>query len=196
MSQIRYLAVALALLPLAAGIADAGAQTAGTTAAASEPTSLLSAVDYNFIAQANLGAPFQIDSGRLAESKALSSNLRDYAHLMVVSHIPVVNALNTILQGITAPSEPLLHGAYDAMLASLKAEHGAAFDRDYVNGQVEYQKGNAALFRNEIQNGSDPDLKQFARQTLPKIEDHLQRALKLAQDGKHAGSASKPHKPS
>ena len=142
MSQIRYLAVALALLPLAAGIADAGAQTAGTTAAASEPTSLLSAVDYNFIAQANLGAPFQIDSGRLAESMALSSNLRDYAHLMVVSHIPVVNALNTILQhkGITAPSEPLLHGAYDAILASLKAEHGAAFDRDYVNGQVEYQK--------------------------------------------------------
>lgn len=198
MSQIRYLAVALALLPLAAGIADAGMQAAGTTAAASEPTSLLSAVDYNFIAQANLGAPFQIDSGRLAESKALSSNLRDYAHLMVVSHIPVVNALNTILQhkGITAPSEPLLHGAYDAILASLKAEHGAAFDRDYVNGQVEYQKGNAALFRNEIQNGSDPDLKQFARQTLPKIEDHLQRALKLAQDGKHAGSASKPHKPS
>jgi putative membrane protein len=52
------------------------------------------------------------------------------------------------------------------------------------------------LFRNEIQNGSDPDLKQFARQTLPKIEDHLQRALKLAQAATHAGGGSKPHKPS
>ena len=69
MSQIRYLAVALALLPLAAGIADAGAQTAGTTAAASEPTSLLSAVDYNFIAQANLGAPFQLDFRRLLKAR-------------------------------------------------------------------------------------------------------------------------------
>jgi predicted outer membrane protein len=59
-------------------------------------------------------------------------------------------------------------------------DHGAAFDRDYVNGQVEYQKGNAALFRQEIENGSDPELKQFASQTLPKIEDHLQRALRLA----------------
>jgi len=38
----------------------------------------------------------------------------------------------------------------------------------------------AALFQQEIQNGSDPDLKQFARETLPKIVDHLQRALKLA----------------
>jgi putative membrane protein len=49
-----------------------------------------------------------------------------------------------------------------------------------VNGQVEYQKGNAALFQQEIQNGNDPDLRRFARETLPKIEDHLQRALKLA----------------
>jgi putative membrane protein len=66
------------------------------------------------------------------------------------------------------------------MISTLKADRGAAFDRDYVNGQVEYQKGNAALFQQEIHSGSDPDLKQFARQTLPKIEDHLQRALKLA----------------
>jgi hypothetical protein len=27
----------------------------------------------------------------------------------------------------------------------VSADHGAAFDRDLVNGQVEYQKGNAAL---------------------------------------------------
>jgi putative membrane protein len=56
--------------------------------------------------------------------------------------------------------------------------------RDYVNGQVDYQKGNAALFQNEIQNGTDPDLTEFARRTLPKIEDHLQRALRLAKNSK------------
>jgi putative membrane protein len=82
-----------------------------------------------------------------------------------------------------------LQGAYGAMISTLKADHGAAFDRDYVNGQVEYQKGNAALFQQEIQNGADPDLKEFARQTLPKIEDHLQRVLNLA-GAPSGGSAS------
>jgi putative membrane protein len=73
-----------------------------------------------------------------------------------------------------------LHGAYDAMISTLEADRHAAFDRDYVNGQVEYQKGNAALFEQEIQNGTDPDLKDFARRTLPKIVDHLHRAETLA----------------
>jgi len=175
--RIERFGFAAALLSLAGGIGIANAQTAAPMAA---PTTL-NAVDFNFVGQANLGAPFQVDSGRLAETKSESAAIRNYARLMVTSHIPVVDALNAILQrkNVT-PSNTLLHGAYNAMIFTLKADHGAAFDRNYLNGQVEYQKGNAALFQQEIQNGSDPDLKQFARQTLPKIEDHLQRALKLA----------------
>jgi putative membrane protein len=154
------------------------------TAVPPETPATLNAVDFNFVGQANLGAPFQVDSGRLAETKGTSATIRSYAHLMVTSHIPVVDALNAILKkkNIT-PSNTLLHGAYDAMIFTLKADQRAAFDRNYVNGQVEYQKGNAALFEQEIQNGSDPDLKEFARQTLPKIVDHLHRAEKLAAAG-------------
>jgi putative membrane protein len=73
------------------------------------------------------------------------------------------------------------------MIASLKADTGVALDRDYVQGQVDYQKGNAALFRYEIQYGADPDLRAFAQRTLPKIEDHLQRAVKLGQGRRARG---------
>jgi putative membrane protein len=151
------------------------------TAAPLEAPSTLSAVDFNFVGQANLGAPFQIGSGRLAETKGTRAAIRSYAHLMVTSHIPVVDALNVILKNKdVTPSNTLLHGAYDAMISTLEADRGAMFDRVYVNGQIEYQKGNAALFEQEIQNGTDPDLKEFARRTLPKIVDHLHRAEKLA----------------
>ena len=184
MTRTPTLGFALALLALTAGAAKADDQPKSAEAMASKADSAWSPVDYNFVAQANLGAPFQIDSGRIAEEKATNADVRDYAHLMVVSHIPVVAGLNSILQRkqITAPPETLLQSAYDTMIASLKADTGAGLDRDYVKGQVDYQKGNAALFRYEIQNGADPDLKAFAQHTLPKIEDHLQRALKLAVD--------------
>ncbi len=177
MRSIARFAFTFALLPLVLAAATAAAPARAATAA-----SLLGPVDYDFVAQANLGAPFQVESGRLAEERAPSAAVRDYARLMVVTHIPVVDALNAILRrkGVTAPPETLLHGAYEAMIATLTAERGAGFERDYVGGQVEYQKGNAALFRGEIRQGSDPELRAFARQTLPKIEDHLQRALRLA----------------
>jgi putative membrane protein len=191
MNRIRTLISGLALLWPMAGEA-ASTQTNGATEEASNAASALSPVDANFVAQANLGAPFQIASGRIAEKKAATAEIRDYAHLMVVSHIPVVDGLNSILQRkrIVAPPETLLQGAYDSMIASLKSDAGAAFDRDYVEGQVDYQKGNAALFRYEIQNGADPGLKEFAQRTLPKIEDHLQRALNLAKSSVAAGSTS------
>jgi len=190
MNRIRILISGLALLSPMAGEA-ASTQTDGAAEVASNAASALSPVDANFVAQANLGAPFQIASGRIAEKKAATADIRDYAHLMVVSHIPVVDGLNSILQRkrIVAPPETLLQGAYDSMIASLKSDAGAAFDRDYVEGQVDYQKGNEALFRYEIQNGADPGLKEFAQRTLPKIED-LQRALNLAKSSVAPGNTS------
>jgi hypothetical protein len=91
---------------------------------------------------------------------------------------------------VTARPNTLLQGAYDAMIASLKADRATTFDRDYMEGQLEYQKGNAALFRYEIQNGTDPGRKEFAQHTLPKIEDHLKRALELAKSAEIARASS------
>jgi putative membrane protein len=171
---------ALAALVLTTSASPSRAQSSGSS---TQPAATaLSPVDYNFVAQANLGAPFQVDSGRIAEKGATRADIRDYARLMVVTHVPVVDALNRILanKNVEAPANTLLNGAYDTMIASLKAERGRALDRDYIEGQVDYQKGNEALFRYEIENGSNEALKDFARVTLPKIVDHRDRASKLA----------------
>jgi putative membrane protein len=170
MIRISILGFGLVLLTLAAGAGVANEQPSSSLAVASKAGSGLSSVDYNFVAQANLGAPFQIASGRIAENKATTADIRNYAHLMVVTHIPVVDDLNAILRRkqIAPLPNALLRGAYNAMIASLKADAGAALDRDYVEGQVEYQKGNDDLFRYEIQFGTDPDLKKFAERTSPR----------------------------
>lgn len=75
------LSLALVPLCLAVGIATADAQAS----APPEAPASLDAVDFNFVGQANLGAPFQVDSGRLAETKGSNAAIRGYAHLMVTS---------------------------------------------------------------------------------------------------------------
>lgn len=76
-------------------VAGTGTANARITAPKEAPTTL-NAIDFNFVGQANLGAPFQVDSGRLAEAKGTTAAIRDYAHLMVTSHIPVVDACGLI----------------------------------------------------------------------------------------------------
>ena len=136
--------------------------------------------DTYFVTQTSLGTPFQVNSGRLAETKGTTQAIRSYAELMVSSHITVNNALLGILKK-KAPMPPptLLKAAYTTMVATLQHETSESFDADYVRGQVNYQRANTALYEYEIANGTDPDLKAFAQETLPKIQDHLARALKL-----------------
>jgi putative membrane protein len=140
----------------------------------------LGPVDTYFVTQTSLGTPFQVDSGRLAETKGTTQAIRSYAELMVSSHITVNNALLAILKDKTpVPPPTLLRAAYSTTVSTLQHESGQTFDADYVRGQVNYQRANAALYQYEIANGTDADLKAFAQETLPKIQDHLARALKL-----------------
>jgi putative membrane protein len=177
---------AAALLPLAIGAAVAQTPAAGpqaspqSSAATTGPAATLSPADTYFVTQTSLGTPFQVDAGRVAEAKGTTQAIRAYADLMVSSHIAVNNALLAILK--TKPPTPpptLLKAAYATMVATLQHEQGRRLDQDYIRGQVNYQNANAALYKFEVAHGTDPDLKAFAQQTLPKIEDHLERAVKL-----------------
>jgi len=153
---------------------------AAQTLAASASGAPLGPADTYFVTQTSLGTPFQVDSGRLAEAKGTTQAIRSYAELMVSSHITVNNALSGILKSkAPVPPPTLLKSAYATMVSTLQHETGHSLDADYVRGQVNYQRANAALYEYEIANGTDPDLKAFAQETLPKIQDHLARALKL-----------------
>jgi putative membrane protein len=166
----------LSIVPIRFAISAPAAQTP----TASAPGVALGPADTYFVSQTSLGTPFQVDSGRLAETKGTTQAIRSYAGLMVSSHITVNTALLAILKNkAPAPPPTLLRAAYSTMVSTLQHESGEAFDIDYVRGQVNYQRANAALYQYEIANGRDPDLKVFAQETLPKIQDHLARALKL-----------------
>ena len=142
----------------------------------------LAPVDYAFIGQTHLGNHFQINSGKLGETRAGSAAVRDYARLMDTSHVQVEDNLMALLHrmNVQPPPTSLLAGAYKSLIRMMARERGAAFDHDYVSSQLDYQNANDALYRWEIQNGSNAELKAFARETLPKIDDHLNRVKALA----------------
>jgi putative membrane protein len=175
-----HLLTAATMVLSAVLIALAASAPAAPTPAASVSGTPLGPDDTYFVTQTSLGTPFQVDAGRVAETKGTTQAIQSYADLMVSSHITVNNALLAILKNkAPVPPPTLLKAAYDTMLSTLQHESGETLDADYVRGQVNYQRANTSLYEYEIANGTDPDLKAFAQETLPKIQDHLARALKL-----------------
>jgi putative membrane protein len=106
---------------------------AAQTPAASGSGTPLGPTDTYFVTQTSLGTPFQVDSGRVAETKGTTQAIRSYAELMVSSHIAVNGSLLAILSNkATVPPPTLLKAAYATMVSTLQHETGQTLDVDYV----------------------------------------------------------------
>ena len=102
----------------------------------------LGPTDTYFVTQTSLGTPFQVDSGRLAETRGTTRAIQSYAQLMVSSHIAVNNALTAILKNkAPTPAPTLLKAAYSTMVSSLDRESGPTFDVDYIRRPSQLSEG-------------------------------------------------------
>lgn len=73
-----------------------------------------------------------------------------------------------------------------AMILELRS--AKSFDQAYANNQVKAHEATISIFEEEASSGTDPDLKAFAVETLPKLKDHLTQAKALSKA--HGGDAA------
>jgi putative membrane protein len=64
-------------------------------------------------------------------------------------------------------------------LTELSKLKGAALDRAYIDDMVKDHQKDVQLFQQEAQSGTNPQLKSFAQETLPTLQQHLSQAQEL-----------------
>jgi putative membrane protein len=174
--SMRHVAL-LALLPL---VACAGSERSITPPAPIVPAApALSAADQSFIQTAAMGWLAEMQLAQLAQQKTHSAEVRRFATRMVQDHTPNNQQLAQLAQqkGVTPPSS--LDDAHQQELTKLQGESGSQFNRDYIASQISGHQAMLDVFQSEVQNGQDPDLKNFAQQTIPGIQSHLTMAQGL-----------------
>ena len=62
----------------------------------------------------------------------------------------------------------------------LESKSGESFDKSYVSKLLKDHKSDIQAFEKEANSGTDPDVKAFAKKTLPKLQEHLREAESLA----------------
>jgi putative membrane protein len=111
---------------------------------------------------------------------------------MVRDHTKAGDQLKQLAQG-EGLSLPTQASAADTKEESkLSAESGAAFDKDYIRAQRTAHRQAVALFTQESKNGKDANLKSFAAQTLPTLQDHY-RMITAMPTSEHGSTMSSAH---
>jgi putative membrane protein len=132
--------------------------------------------DKQFLKEAADGGMAEVELGQLAADKASSPEVKQFGERMVKDHSQANDQLKQLAsqKGVTLPSSP--SKKMQAKKDKLSKLSGDAFDRAYMADMVKDHKKDVAEFQRESTSGQDPDVKQFASQTLPTLKDHLKEA--------------------
>jgi putative membrane protein len=129
--------------------------------------------DRLFVLLVGSGGLAEVEMGRLAETRASSNGVKQFAKHMVADHGRGNDRLMASARqaGVTVPTEPAAD--HKAMQSQLQGIQGRAFDLAYLQGQlVEHQK-TTQLLQWEIGQGQHAELQRYAMETLPVMMEHL-----------------------
>ena len=133
----------------------------------------------NHAAQAGIA---EVELGQLAKQRTNNPAVQAFAQRMIDDHTRINNELKSLAekQGMTLPTA--MAADDQAAYNRLSNLQGAAFDHAYIPAQISAHKQVIAEFREEAKSGTDPQLKTFASQNLPTLEQHLALAEKTERE--------------
>lgn len=139
----------------------------------------MNAMDHRFVRMAAEGGRAEVRMANMALNRRTNAAVRDFARQMVDDHSKANDRLAALAsdQNFSLPSG--IGATNRAAMDRLSGLSGYAFDRAYANQELQDHIKTVALFRQEARDGRNPDLRDFARNTLPTLREHLRMARNL-----------------
>jgi putative membrane protein len=118
----------------------------------------------------------EVELGQLAAGKASSDAVKQFAQRMVTDHSKANGELKTLVQrkGLTLPTE--LDAKHQQTRDTLAAMSGALFDRSYMDAMRKDHHQTLSDFRQQSMTGTDPEVKGWAANMLPTLQEHMDLA--------------------
>ena len=102
---------------------------------------------------------YQIQAGKIAETKAQSDGVKAFAKEMVTDHTAMTNQMKHIFAALKAPVPTALGPRGQRMIDALNAAAPADFDKVYLNQQQSAQAAELTVLRVYADAGESTDLK-------------------------------------
>jgi len=140
---------------------------------------MLTSADKGFAMEAAQNGLAEVRFGRLAAQKGGTPELKQLGAQIAESH----DRLNEKLTAIVARDQMVLPNVLNAKdqahYDKLERLSGADFDKAYLGEMVKAHEAAVKEFERQAKNGKDERLRSFASESLPVLEQHLQKLKSL-----------------
>jgi putative membrane protein len=161
--KTRYLIMALGMF----GLCASGARAETSTE--------------DFVRKAAIANEFEIESSHVALDRSRNSDVREFAERMIRDHGSAGERLEDAVRDshshLQLPRQ--LDGQHRRMLKQLERSRGRSFDREYISMQTNAHAEAVRLFADYSRHGRDPEIRDFARETLPTLRSHRGHVAQL-----------------
>jgi putative membrane protein len=124
---------------------------------------------------------FEVESSKLATTKAQSAKVKRFAEQMIKAHTDSTAKLKTAAAAASPPILPAaqLSPTQQQTLDALNTKSGADFDSAYAKAQVDAHQMALDALKAYSADGDVPSLKTFATNVVPVVTGHLNMAKSL-----------------
>lgn len=145
--------------------------------------------DLAFMKKAAEGGMAEVELGKLAQQNAQDAQVKQFGERMEQDHSNANQQLEAIAgqKGVQLPKQ--LDPKDQKELDRMSGLKGPAFDRAYIRMMVQDHDKDVKEFQREAQAARDPDVKNFAQQTLSVIQQHDQMAHDISRTLTATGSS-------
>jgi putative membrane protein len=169
----KHIAIACSFAAMIFAATNGHAQTSNPAAGNA------SAADQAFLNEAIQGDLAEVNMGKLAQEKGQSEAAKQFGQMLEQDHGQHLQKAKDSAQqmGMTPPTEP--NAKQKKMYDQLSKMSGAQFDKEFAQHMVKDHKEDIGKYEREAK--SKGPLAQFAQQTIPTLQKHLQTAERLAE---------------
>jgi putative membrane protein len=165
------------LLP--AGALAALALAAPAVAPAKAPHGQVSAADKIWLQSGIEGDLFEIAGGKIAQQRASSQAVKDYAARLIADHTKSLKEATALAKahGVKVPKAPSQSEQWE--LKMVGALSGTAFDAAYADLEAADHQQDIAETTEEVADGTNLGVRRAAKKDLPTLRAHLRIAVGL-----------------
>ena len=170
---VLLMAAAVVALSIASAAQGAAGGSAGAPFAATAPNANGTESTPAFISGLTLSDMYQIQAGKIAETKGQSQGVKDFGKMMVTDHTAMSAQMKHVFAatGTAIPTELGPRGK--RMIDALNAAAPADFDKLYLEQQQTAQAAELTLLSAYAEGGESTDIRPAAARNVPMVKAHL-----------------------